>query len=171
MHSIEQLINFLETQKLTLTTAESCTAGLQASMLADVPGCGAVLQNGYVVYSIAAKHDCLGVSLHTVELFGLTSEEVAREMAIGALKRSKAKIALANTGLAESDDALNGVVCFACAMKCNGEQVVISETVKFDGDRNEVRRAAARYGLLRVPYWYDCLCQPRTTPEADVPVH
>ncbi len=171
MYSVEQLINFLVAQKLTLATAESCTAGMQASMLADVPGCGSVLQTGYVVYSKESKQMCLGVSLHTIELFGLTSEEVAREMATGALKRSKAKIALANTGLAESDDALNGVVCFACAMKCQGQAVVVSETLRFEGDRNDVRRAAARYGLLRIPYWYDRLCQPRTTPEADAPVH
>lgn len=171
MHSIEQLINFLKAQELTLVTAESCTAGMQSSMLADVPGCGAVLHNGYVVYSKESKNACLGVSLHTIDIFGLISEEVAREMALGALKRSKADIALANTGLAEADNALNGVVCFACAMKCNGEQVVISETLKFEGDRNAVRRAAARYGLLRIPHWYDCLCQPRTTPEADAPVH
>lgn len=171
MHSIEQLMSFLTTQKLTLVTAESCTAGMQASMLADIPDCGAVLHNGFVVYSKESKQACLGVSLHTIEIFCLTSEEVAREMAIGALKRSKADIALANTGLAESDDALNGVVCFACAMRCQGEQVVVSETLKFEGDRNDVRRAASRYGLLRVPYWYDCLCQPRTTPEADAPVH
>lgn len=171
MHSIEQLLYFLTTNKLTLTTAESCTAGMQASLLADIPGCGAVLQGGYIVYSKAAKHACLGVSLHTIDIFGLVSEEVAREMAMGALQRCTASIALANTGLAEADDALSGVVCFACAMTCHGQQVVVSETVKFEGERNEVRKAAARYGLLRIPYWYDCLCQPRPTPEADAPVH
>lgn len=69
MHSIEQLMSFLTTQKLTLVTAESCTAGMQASMLADIPGCGAVLHNGFVVYSKESKQACLGVSLHTIEIF------------------------------------------------------------------------------------------------------
>jgi nicotinamide mononucleotide (NMN) deamidase PncC len=67
-------------------------------MLAEVPGCGAALQIGYVVYSKESKQSCLGVSLHTIDIFGLTNEEVAREMALDALKRSEANIALANTG-------------------------------------------------------------------------
>ena len=67
-------------------------------MLAEVPGCGAALQIGYVVYSKESKQSCLGVSLHTIDIFGLTNEEVAREMALGVLKRSKANIALASTG-------------------------------------------------------------------------
>ncbi|WP_198300734.1 CinA family protein [Cellvibrio sp. PSBB006] len=62
------------TQKLTLTTAESCTASMQVCMLAEVPGCGAALQIGYVVYSKESKQSCLGVSLHTIDIFGLTSE-------------------------------------------------------------------------------------------------
>ena len=67
-------------------------------MLAKVPGCGAALQIGYVVYLKESKQSCLGVSLHTIDIFGLTSEEVACEMTLGALKRRKANIALTNTG-------------------------------------------------------------------------
>ena len=67
-------------------------------MLAKVPGCGAALQIGYVVYLKESKQSCLGVSLHTIDIFGLTSEEVACEMALGVLKRSKANIALLTPG-------------------------------------------------------------------------
>jgi PncC family amidohydrolase len=83
---------------LTLVTAESCTAGLMTSILADVPGCGQVLDAGYVVYSPEAKQRCLGVSPDTMERFGLTSEEVAREMALGALEAAKVRLARALAG-------------------------------------------------------------------------
>jgi nicotinamide-nucleotide amidase len=112
-----------------------------------------------VVYSKEAKHACLGVSLETIDTYGLTSEEVAREMAVGAMKRSRADIVLANTGLAEAEGDMCGVQCFACAMSVNGHEGVVSETVKFEGERNEVRAAAARYALLQLPYYYERLRQ------------
>lgn len=159
MQSIEQVVNFLDKYQLSLTTAESCTAGLMASMVVEVMGAGAVFESGFVVYSPEAKHACLGVSRRTMEIFGLTSEEVAREMAVGAMRLSKANIVLANTGLAEAEGDMDGVQCFACAMNINGHKGVVSETVKFEGERNEVRVAAARYALLQLPYYYERLRQ------------
>ena len=157
MHSVEEVVHFLDARKLQVATAESCTAGLVTSLLADITGCGSVFEIGYVVYSEEAKHSCLGVSLKTMKDFGLTSEEVAREMAIGVLARSKADIAIAITGTAESNDELNGVVCFACAMMVNSQRELISETVSFDGDRNEVRLAAAKYVILQLPQYIEKL--------------
>lgn len=157
MQNVEQVISFLEKYQLRLTTAESCTAGLMASMVADVQGSGHVLESGFIVYSPESKNSLLGVSFQTMQTYGLTSEEVAREMAVGALKLSKAAIVLANTGLAEADGAMNGVQCFACAMSVNDHEGVVSETVKFDGERNEVRAAAAQYALMQLPYYYERL--------------
>src|SRR5690606_4302886 len=139
MRSVEQVVNFLEKYHLTLSTAESCTGGLMASLMAEVPGSGAVLDSGCVVYSPEAKQLCLGVSPLTIERYGLTSEEVAREMAVGALKLGRADVALANTGLAEAGGPMDGVQCFACAMRVNDHEGVVSETLKFEGERNEVR--------------------------------
>src|SRR5690606_10222919 len=102
-------------------------------------------------------HAVLGVSLQTVQNHGLTSEDVAREMAVGALRASAATIALANTGLADADGDMDDVVCFACAMGIEGNARVVSETVKFDGERNAVRQAAARHGLLHLPDYYQRL--------------
>lgn len=150
MQTLEEVVEFLIRNQLMLTTAESCTAGLMCSLLADVSGCGKVLESGYVTYTVGAKHSMLGVSLQTVQAHGLTSEEVAREMAVGALRASAATITLANTGLAEADGLMDGVVCFACAMGIEGNIKVVSETVKFEGERNEVRKAAARHGLLHL---------------------
>jgi nicotinamide-nucleotide amidase len=159
MQSVEQVVRFLQKYQLSLTTAESCTAGLMASMVAEVAGAGAVLESGFVVYSPRAKQACLGVSEQTMDTFGLTSEEVAREMAVGAMTLSAANIVLANTGLADADGDMDGVLCFACAMNVNGHKGVVSETRKFAGERNEVRAAAARYALLQLPYYYERLRQ------------
>lgn len=150
MQTLEDVVEFLTRHQLMLTTAESCTAGLMSGLLADVAGCGKVLESGYVTYTVGAKHAMLGVSLQTIQTYGLTSEEVAREMAVGALRASAATITLANTGLAEADGPMDGVVCFACAMGIEGNIKVVSETVKFEGERNEVRKAAARHGLLHL---------------------
>lgn len=154
--SIHQVVNFLKAQQVTLTIAESCTAGEVCSLIANVSGCGSVLYSGYVVYDERAKQECLGVQAQTIRQFGLTSEEVAREMASGALSRhapgdGRPNLALAITGTAESDDQQDGVVCFAYAARVSGELAVISETRRFEGARNQVRGEAARYAIARLP--------------------
>lgn len=160
MRSVEQTVNFLARNNLVMTTAESATAGLIAALVADIPGCAAVFDSGFVVYSVDAKKSQLGVDPQTIERFGLTSEEVAREMARGALARSGATIALANTGMASADSELDGVMCFACAMEVAGHIAAVSETVKFEGERNKVRTAAARHALLHLPDYYERLKAP-----------
>lgn len=148
MHELQPVVDFLKRNELILATAESCTAGLMAARLAEVSGSGAVMECGYVVYAVEAKRDMLGVSLQTIDEYGLTSEEVAREMALGAVERCGADITLANTGLAEAEGELDGTICFACALLVQGQPRVLSETVQFPGDRNEVREQAARHALL-----------------------
>lgn len=157
MSAFESIIHFLTERNLQLVTAESCTAGLVTSMVANVPGCGAVMEMGFVVYSERAKNLCLGVSLQTIKTFGLTSEEVAREMAAGALDRSHADLAIAITGTAESNDELNGVVCFAYALRGQTETKLHSQTIHFAGERNEVRNRAAEHALLYIPAAYQLL--------------
>ncbi len=158
MQDLADVISFLKENDLKLTTAESSTCGLMASLLGDVPGCGQVLDSGFVVYSPKAKNRLLHVSFETIETFGLTSEEVATEMAVGALNASVATIAIANTGVADDsaeDEA--GTHCFAYALMRDDRQVVISETVNFDGDRVEVRKQAARHGLTVLAEKYQLL--------------
>jgi nicotinamide-nucleotide amidase len=159
MGSVKGTVEFLEQNNLVLTTAESCTAGLIASMLADISGCGSVFEFGYVVYSAAAKTQSLGVNQDTIDTYGLTSEAVAREMALGALQRSGADMAVANTGVAESDDELAGVICFAWAANLDTEPRVVSETVRFEGGRNKVRADAARYAIAQVSVYFQQLHQ------------
>jgi PncC family amidohydrolase len=152
MQNIEDVLRLLQRRELTLSTAESCTCGLMASLLGDLPGCGQVLDSGFVVYSPKAKNRLLGVSFETIEEFGLTSEEVATEMAVGALNASGAMIAVANTGVADdAQEDEGGTQCYAWALMRGERQVVVSETVRFDGDRVEIRKQAARHGLMQIP--------------------
>lgn len=158
MQDLTEIVRFLEDKKMKLTTAESCTCGLMASLLGDIPGCGQVLDSGFVVYSPKAKNRLLHVSFETIETFGLTSEEVATEMAIGALNASVADIAISNTGVADnSEEDDGGTQCYAYALMQGERQVSISETVKFEGDRVAIRKQAARYGLKQLPDRYEQL--------------
>ena len=166
MNVSRQVVGYLRSRSLVLATAESCTAGLIASMLAEVPGSGSCLDMGFVVYSPSAKSGFLGVREETIERYGLTSEEVAREMAEGALAQRKghASVAVANTGLADGapdgDGPRPGTQCFAWACVYRGRIVTRSETVVFDGGRNQVRRSAARHALLGIPRFVDSLPAP-----------
>lgn len=154
MESIEALINFLRSKQLTLATAESCTAGLAASLLASEAGCGQVLEGGYIVYSVHAKKHYLGVDGEIIDRFGLTSEAVAREMVYGLSKNTLANLFLAITGTAESDDELNGVICFGYGLKRKNGLQVLSTTQRFNGDRNQVMLATARHALENLPAMY-----------------
>jgi len=162
VEAIKNVVKFLKDHGRVLTTAESCTAGEVCSLIADVSGSGCVLYSGYVVYSEQAKQECLGVSPQTIQQFGLTSEEVAREMVLGALnnhkpaandssEKPKPNLAVAITGAAESDDEQDGVVCFAYAARDGDDIAVFSESVKFQAHRNEVRSRAAHHAILYLP--------------------
>ncbi|NYT57580.1 CinA family protein [Alcaligenaceae bacterium] len=153
MNDIESVARYMHEHELTLVTAESCTAGLIAARLVDVHGAGDILDCAYVAYSATAKQGCLDVKESTIESFGLTSEEVSMEMAHGAIARSQANVAIANTGIAESvpDGPPEGTQCFAWVFKGkNGVGRVFSKTHVFHGTRNEVRAASADFALLEM---------------------
>ena len=133
---------------MTLALAESCTGGMIASLVTDVPGSSDYFLGGIVSYADTAKHELLDVSEATLAQHGAVSEEAAREMARGARKRFGAAVAAAVTGIAGPGGATPGkpvgTVCFAVA----GPQE--RETVKlrmFGGDRAIVRRAASLFCL------------------------
>lgn len=86
--------------KLRIVTAESCTGGLIAALLTEIPGSSDVVERGFVVYSNEAKRDALGVPGDLIADFGAVSEPVARAMAEGALNNSRAQISVAVTGIA-----------------------------------------------------------------------
>jgi nicotinamide-nucleotide amidase len=152
---LAQLCRFMSAQSLLLATAESCTAGLIAAHLADVPGAGALLDCAFVVYSPEAKQRVLSVSDDTLARCNLTSEEVAREMARGVLRYTRANVIIANTGVTDDTDPAipAGTQCFAWLFSAADGQTeqVFSETRRFSGDRNQIREDAARYALMQIP--------------------
>jgi nicotinamide-nucleotide amidase len=92
-----------EAEKLTIATAESCTGGLIAAALTAIPGSSAVVDRGFVTYSNEAKTEMLGVPVDLIARRGAVSADVARAMAEGALKHSRADLAVAVTGIAGPD--------------------------------------------------------------------
>ncbi len=131
-----------------IATAESCTGGMVAATLTDIAGSSAVVERGFVTYSNAAKEEMLGVSRATLERYGAVSEEVAREMAEGALAHSHAQLAVSITGIAGpggSEFKPEGRVCFALALTGQPTHV---ETVEFGAiGRANVRRATVDRAL------------------------
>ena len=103
---------------IVIATAESCTGGMISAEITDVAGSSRVLDRGFVTYSNAAKMDMLGVFAETLETHGAVSEQVAAEMAAGALKHSNATLTVSVTGIAGpggSDFKPEGRVCFGIA--------------------------------------------------------
>ena len=140
----------LKARSLLLVTAESCTGGWVAMEVTAIAGSSDWFERGYVTYSNAAKREELGVAEETLRRHGAVSEETAREMASGALKNARGQVALAITGVAGptggSRDKPVGTVCFAWA---HGSKIS-SETRRFDGDRESVRRQSVLRALQGV---------------------
>lgn len=131
MSDLESLSYLAIKRGSKIVSAESCTAGLLAAYLTEMPGSSAFFEQGYITYSNRSKMSVLGVDKKTLEKHGAVSEEVAKQMAVGALNRSRGTIAISITGIAGpggSDYKPEGLVCFAIAQK-NGEIRV--ETIQY----------------------------------------
>ncbi len=143
----EALLVICRARGWKIATAESCTGGLIAASLTAIAGSSDVVDRGFVTYSNAAKTDMLGVDAGVVQRLGAVSQEVAREMAAGALARSKADVAVAVTGVAGpgggSPGKPVGLVWFGLATKDS----VHSEHLVFPGDRTAVRAATVAHAL------------------------
>ena len=131
-----------------IATAESCTGGMVAAAITDVPGSSHIFDRGFVTYSNAAKQAMLGVDAETLAAHGAVSEPVARQMAEGALTHSVATLSVAITGIAGpggSDHKPEGRVCFALAATGRPTR---TETVDFGAPgRAEVRARATAHAL------------------------
>lgn len=130
-------------KSLMLATAESCTGGIIAGCLTEIAGSSDVFDRGFITYSYDAKIVNLGVLPDTLSTHGAVSEETAHEMAKGALKHSKAQIALSVTGIAGPGGATPekpiGLVYIGIANAKTGEVKTIKNN--FSGDRASVRGA------------------------------
>jgi nicotinamide-nucleotide amidase len=100
LQSSERLISEAKKLNIIISTAESCTGGMLASFLTSIPGSSTVFDRGFITYSNSSKIDLLNVNPNTIDNFGAVSEKTAREMALGAVKNSKANLAVSITGVA-----------------------------------------------------------------------
>ena len=143
----EEVVELLKMDELTVTTAESCTGGLVAARLVDVPGVSEVFKQGLITYSNKAKRKLLNVKKTTLKEFGAVSEKTAREMAKGAILASGADAAIATTGIAGPDGGTEekpvGLVYIGVSVR--GQMYV--EEYHFEGERSEVRESTVQAAL------------------------
>ena len=145
------VVNLLEKNELTISTAESCTGGLLAGRLINVPGVSDVYKEGFITYTNKAKRKTLGVNKSTLKKYGAVSEQTAKEMAVGAALAADTDISISVTGIAGPDGGTNekpvGLVYVGVCIK----DIVHVEEFRFSGDRASVREQTviSALGLLR----------------------
>ena len=134
--------------KVVIASAESCTGGMLSSTITEIPGSSVIFDCGFVTYSNAAKIKLLSVSENSLNYYGAVSEEVAGEMAVGALDNSKANLAISITGIAGPGGSITkpeGMVCFSIAME---NEIKLTETKNWGPlGRDRVRQTATLHGL------------------------
>ncbi|GLU30800.1 CinA family protein [Trinickia caryophylli] len=139
--------NKLRETRLMLTTAESCTGGMVATAITDISGSSGWFERGFVTYSNQAKTEMIGVPAELIDKHGAVSEPVARAMAEGALRNSRAQVSLAITGVAGPGGGTEtkpvGMVSFAWSNRLHTSV----ETLVFKGDREQIRVQAAAHAL------------------------
>lgn len=150
---LAQVVGQMLAQRMKkIATAESCTGGLLAEYLTDIPGAADYFEYGWVTYANQAKMELLGVPEQTLVDHGAVSEPTARAMATGARERSKSDYALAVSGIAGPSGGTPakpvGMVCIALA----DAQGVESRTFNFPGDREMIRDRSAKMALLMLRY-------------------
>ncbi|WP_373007098.1 CinA family protein [Hyphomonas sp.] len=143
------ILDDAERARLKICTAESCTGGLLAALLTDIPGSSTVFERGFVTYTNRAKEEMLGIAGDVIADYGAVSEPVARMMAEGALEASRANIAVAITGVAGPGGGTRmkpvGTVHIACARE---NRAVVHEMLQLgDVGRSEVRMASVETAL------------------------
>ncbi len=133
---------------IMIATAESCTGGLLSTTITEIPGASEVFDRGFITYSNIAKAELLGIDMALIEKYGAISREVAEKMAEGALKRSRAAIAVSITGIAGPAGGTNekpvGLVYIGTAVK--GKNTLCG-VYNFAGARHEIRTQAVEKAL------------------------
>lgn len=143
------ILDDAERARLKIVTAESCTGGLVAALLTEIPGSSAVVDRGFVTYSNKAKEEMLGVPGDVLADFGAVSEPVARMMAEGALANSRGNISVAITGVAGPGGGTPmkpvGTVHIACARE---NRAIVHEMLQLgDIGRAAIRMASVETAL------------------------
>lgn len=150
MDEVEELAALLRDRQWMLATAESCTGGMIAAACTDLAGSSDWFERGFVTYSNEAKTESLGVDPALLAVNGAVSEVVARAMAFGAVRHSRAQVGVAVTGIAGptggSPAKPVGTVWFGFLV----DGRLTSEMRRFDGDRAAVRAATVQHAIRRL---------------------
>lgn len=164
------LIERLFKLNLTVTTVESCTAGLLASLLSEHPKAGSLLESGLVTYTIESKIDLLGICPSLFKKYNLTSEKVAEQMVLGAAKLTRANTVIATTGVLDDTaepEIPAGTVCFSWLYKTEGSNPkIFTQTKRFSGSEQNRCEKAALYALDQAAYLYEHHVQPLTASQS-----
>lgn len=145
---VEQLGSLLQERKMKIVTGESCTGGLIATTITHKPGASAFFERGFITYSNESKVEVLNVPQQMIDMNGAVSALTAEAMARGAIKRSRADIAISVTGIAGpgggSQGKPVGLVYLGYAIR---DQSAGSKEYRFSGSRKEIQVQAATRGL------------------------
>lgn len=149
IEAAQALLDLCKRKKLTIATAESCTGGLLAATLTEIPGSSEVFDRGFVTYTNDAKQQMLGVAPMTIETYGAVSRECAEEMAKGALAHAQVSMAISTTGIAGPTGAVPGkpigLVFFSAVSR--GGRFITHDRKYGDIGRAEVRRKSVLQAL------------------------
>ena len=144
----KEIVDLARLNETVIASAESCTGGMLSSAITEIPGSSAIFECGFVTYSNNSKIELLSINKDTLNSYGAVSEEVAGEMAVGAINNSKASLAISITGIAGpggSNIKPEGMVCFAIAFE---NEIKLIETKKWGAlGRNNIRQKATLHGL------------------------
>ena len=149
----EEVVCKLLGKNLTITTAESCTGGLIAATIVNIPGASGCFNEGYITYANEAKVRVLGVSEESIRNFGVVSDAVVIEMAEGALNKADADIAVAVSGIAGplggSSKKPVGTVYIGICLRDKMDKTLTKTSYKFhfEGDRSEIRDKTVQEAL------------------------
>ena len=147
----ESIVELLVANSLTISTIESCTGGMVAARLINVPGVSEVFKAGYVTYSNKAKRKVLGVKSSTLKKYTAVSEQVAKEMARGVSLVTKADVTVSVTGIAGPVGGTPEKPVGLVYIGCNVKGTIVTEEYNFTGNRSRIRENAtvAALTLLR----------------------
>ena len=144
----KEVFDLATRNEVVIASAESCTGGMLSSAITEIPGSSAMFDCGFVTYSNISKVKLLSVNENTLHYHGAVSEEVAGEMAIGALNNSQASLAISITGIAGPGGSVKkpeGMVCFSIAIK---NEIKLTETKNWGPlGRDRLRQTATQHGL------------------------
>lgn len=150
------VVDLLLANKLTISTVESCTGGLLAARLINVPGVSEVYKSGYITYSNKAKRRLLGIKKNLLLKHGAVSEQIAREMAKGAALVSKADVTVSITGIAGPDGGTEDKPVGLVYIGCNVCGRITVKECHFSGNRAKIREntVSSALSLMR-----ECILQ------------